>query len=82
MKNRVPKLTDTGMSWITKDNLKKFQSKYLGNDGYIMLHIIKSVAGDIVFMELLYEIWSDFINSDAPSENSNETIEENDEKVR
>ena len=68
-----------GMSWVTRENLKKFQKKYLANDGYVMLHIIKSVGGDIVFMELLYEIWIDFVNNDASSENSNDNFEEKDE---
>ena len=49
---------------FNKVNLKKFQRKYLESDGYVMLHIIKSVAGDIVFMELLYEIWLDFVNNE------------------
>lgn len=62
---------DQVISWVTKENLKKFQNKYLSNDGYIMLHIIKSVAGDIVFMELLYEIWMDFVNSNPAYEDEN-----------
>ena len=48
---------------LTKVNLRKFQRNYLGNDGFIMLHIIKSISGTLVFMELLYEIWSDFVRS-------------------
>ena len=56
----------------------------MSNDGYIMLHIIKSVAGDIVFMELLYEIWMDFVNSNAHYENSEHKgrFDENDENSR
>jgi hypothetical protein len=75
---------DQIISYVTKENLKKFQNKYLSNDGYIMLHIIKSVAGDIVFMELLYEIWMDFVNSNAHYENSEHKgrFDENDENSR
>lgn len=49
--------------YLTKVNLRKFQKNYLGNDGFIMLHVIKSISGTLVFMELLYEIWSDFVRS-------------------
>ncbi len=37
-----------------------FQNEYLGNDGLVMLLMIKSVAGDIAFIELLQILWLDF----------------------
>ena len=45
---------------LDRDLIIKFYETSLGIDGYVMLHIIKSVAGDIVFMEMLYELWIDF----------------------
>ena len=45
---------------LDRDLIIKFYETSLGIDGYVMLHIIKSVAGDIVFMEMLYELWVDF----------------------
>jgi hypothetical protein len=50
----------TEMLDLDRDLLISFYEKSLGIDGYVMLHIIKSVAGDIVFMEMLYELWIDF----------------------
>jgi hypothetical protein len=42
------------------EELNLFQKKYIGNDGFVMLHMIKAVIGDIIFIELLYELWIDF----------------------
>ena len=42
------------------EELSLFQKKYLGNDGFVMLHMIKAVIGDIIFIELLYELWIDY----------------------
>jgi len=51
------------ISCFTRKNLRTFQRNYLGNDGFIMLHLIKTISGDMIFMEILYYIWSDFVRS-------------------
>jgi hypothetical protein len=43
-------------------DVQNFQKKYLGTDGIVMLLIIKSVAGDIVFLKLLGVLYNDFIS--------------------
>lgn len=47
-------------SHLQTENVKGFYNNYLHIDGLIMLHLIKSVAGGIVFMELLGLLWIDF----------------------
>lgn len=54
-----------------KKNVEDFYREYLHTDGVIMLHLVKNVAGSLIFMDLLYELWNDFI------ENKNSVSEEN-----
>ena len=46
---------------LNLQEVDNFQKKSLGNDGVIMMHMIKSVAGDLIFIELLNEIWLDHL---------------------
>ena len=43
-------------------DIERFQKKYLGVDGLVMLLIIKSVAGDVAFIKLLGDLFNDFRN--------------------
>lgn len=43
-------------------DIQRFQKKYLGVDGLVMLLLIKSVAGDVAFIKLLGDLFNDFHN--------------------
>jgi len=45
---------------IEEGQVKSFYKDNLGKDGFVMLYILKKVAGDLVFIELLNEFWIDF----------------------
>ena len=45
---------------IDREHVKEFYWEYCGNDGVIMLHLIKSVAGGLIFMDLLSLLWVDY----------------------
>lgn len=51
---------DHELALLDDNEVQLFQKKYLGNDGFVMLHMIKNVVGDIMFIELLHELWIDF----------------------
>lgn len=42
---------------VDEENIHRFYMFYLGNDGILMLHLVKTVAGDMIFMDLLFELW-------------------------
>lgn len=46
---------------VTKENVEVFYGQYLGYDGLVMMHIIKAVAGDVIFIELLNGLWTEFL---------------------
>jgi hypothetical protein len=43
-----------------RDEVKLFHRAYLGKDGLLMMHFIKSVAGDVIFVEILDLFWQHF----------------------
>jgi hypothetical protein len=45
---------------ITRKEAHYFYEDYLGNNGVLMLHLIKSVAGELIFMDLLHVLWQDY----------------------
>ncbi|CAF0861054.1 unnamed protein product [Brachionus calyciflorus] len=61
------------------DNLRKdivpFYKEYLGTDGIFMLHMVKNVAGSVIFMDLLYELWIEYKkkNSSAANQDNDST---------
>lgn len=46
---------------VTKQGVALFQQEYLGNDGLVMMHIVKSVAGDMIFIDLLNSLWTEYL---------------------
>jgi hypothetical protein len=48
---------------LDENLVKKFYKYHLGRDGVIMLHMVKVAAGDIKLMELLFELWKNFIDA-------------------
>lgn len=59
-----------------KEDLESFYFKYLGTDGVFMLHMIKNVAGSIIFMDLLYELWSEFKKKSIAKVENRENLNE------
>ena len=45
-------------------NINKFISSYLKNDGILLILLVKSVCGDIIFMEVLRILWDHFKKND------------------
>lgn len=45
---------------IKENDVKDFYENNLGKDGFVMLYILKAVAGDLVFIDLLNEFWIDY----------------------
>lgn len=45
---------------INMKEVSEFYDHYLQTNGVLMLHMIKSVAGEIVLMDLLVVLWEDF----------------------
>jgi hypothetical protein len=56
-------LTDNKEYHLDENLVKKFYKYHLGRDGVIMLHMVKVAAGDIKLMELLFELWKNFIDA-------------------
>lgn len=54
------------------DEIRRFYEHYFGdsNDGLIMLHLIKSVAGHLIFMDLMNVLWNDFAKSQRINNNT------------
>jgi len=51
-----------GESTINKQNVEAFYNEYLGRDGLVMMHIIRAVSGDMIFIDLLNSLWIEFKN--------------------
>lgn len=47
---------------LQKDQVKDFYRSYLNTDGVLMLHLVKNVAGSLIFVDLLYELWIEYLN--------------------
>ncbi len=54
-----------GVSSVTKEDVQLFHDEYLGNDGLVMMHIVKAVAGDMIFIELLNGLWIEYLRKKA-----------------
>lgn len=76
-------LTDNERPQVMFDDLKKnieyFYKEYLHTDGVIMLHLVKNVAGSLIFMDLLYELWNDFYDKKNSNSTENKFDKENNE---
>lgn len=57
--------TQSSSSAVTKENVELFHNEYLGYDGLVMMHIVKAVAGDIIFIELLNGLWIEYLRKKA-----------------
>lgn len=53
------------LSSVTKENVETFHLEYLGYDGLVMMHIVKAVAGDMIFIELLNGLWIEYLRKKA-----------------
>jgi hypothetical protein len=50
---------------LDEKEIETFQNQYLGKDGLVMMHLIKNVAGDLVFMDILHELWIEYEKNTA-----------------
>jgi hypothetical protein len=57
---------------LDKIALGRFCDRYLRRDGVLMLHMIKAVAGEIIFLDLLGVLWDDFKEDEKPKVKSQE----------
>lgn len=46
---------------LTKENVQSFQKEFLGYDGLVMMHMVKNVAGDMIFMDLISGLWVEYL---------------------
>jgi len=55
----------TFRSPVNKQNVEQFFKEQLGYDGLVMMHIVKSVAGDMIFIDLLSGLFTDYLKKKA-----------------
>lgn len=55
---------------VNKNLIKDFYRQDLGNDGILMMHLLKNAAGDVTFIDILNIFWENY-NSKFNKNNSN-----------
>ena len=60
IKMSILKQDTPGILFDDLHDLDLFIGDYLGKDGFVMLHLIKLIIGDIIFLEMLFELWLNF----------------------